>query len=59
MIKINSTTQKDCFRGFFFRVEIELKYILFYLFSDSATMVDVNIFVRSFSSIDDVKMVRT
>lgn len=27
------------------------------LFPDAATLVDVNIFVRSFSSIDDVKMV--
>ena len=27
-------------------------------FSDAATLVDVNIFVRSFSAIDDVKMVR-
>ena len=26
-------------------------------FSDAATLVDVNIFVRSFSAIDDVKMV--
>ena len=28
-----------------------------YSFSDAATLVDVNIFVRSFSAIDDVKMV--
>ena len=31
------------------------RIILFFL--DSATKVDVNIFVRSFSKIDDVKMV--
>ena len=28
-----------------------------YFISDAATLVDVNIFVRSFSAIDDVKMV--
>ena len=31
----------------------------FSIFSDAATFVYVNIFVRSFSKIDDVKMVRT
>ena len=31
----------------------------FYFFTDAATFVYVNIFVRSFSKIDDVKMVRT
>ena len=30
---------------------------MFNSFSDAATLVDVNIFVRSFSAIDDVKMV--
>jgi hypothetical protein len=42
------------FPGFFFTKKI--KKFLFFL-ADAPTLVDVNIFIRSFSNIDDVKMV--
>ena len=46
-----TTLQKEERRSFLTRV--------FNFFTDAATFVYVNIFVRSFSKIDDVKMVRT
>ena len=33
--------------------------VLIFLISDAPTLVDVNIFIRSFSNIDDVKMVKS
>ena len=40
-----------------FRAATLIILVFFFALSESATLVDVNIFIRSFSNIDDVKMV--
>ena len=39
-------------------IALDTSFLIF-LISDAPTLVDVNIFIRSFSNIDDVKMVKS
>ena len=57
MLPLNSTPNDDNYNNFFSSNSPFPCNIIIFPFSDAATLIFVNIFVRGFSDINDVKMV--